>query len=125
MALQDQLSEALAARGIKPLSWRPPEPVYDLAFELQDTVVVVEVKTHGGGGVTQQKRLGIGQLVEYLRRMTEIHGRPVHGALLTPESPGDAWAAVLDSVGLVLIDGEETVVADSAAKADRRLQWRA
>lgn len=70
-------------------------------------------------------RLGIGQLVEYLRRMTEIHGRPVHGALLTPESPGDAWAAVLDSVGLVLIDGEETVVADSAAKADRRLQWRA
>lgn len=45
MALQDQLSEALAARGIKPLSWRPPEPVYDLAFELQDTVVVVEVKT--------------------------------------------------------------------------------
>ena len=106
MALQDQLSEALKARDITPLSWRSPEPLYDLAIELGTEIAVVEVKTLGVGGAAQQMRLGAGQLLEYRQRLASLYGRRVRGILLTSAPPGEPWPDALASCDIALIDGE-------------------
>jgi hypothetical protein len=105
MALQDRLSGALAARGITPLSWRSPEPLYDLAFELDDDIVVAEVKTLGLGTPAQQMRLGAGQLLEYRQRLASLYGRRVRAVLLTSAPPGDPWSDALASSDIALISG--------------------
>jgi hypothetical protein len=97
MALQD--------RGVTPLSWRSPEPLYDLAFELDNGIVVVEVKTLGGSG-TQQMRLGTGQLLEYRQRLASLYGRRVRGVLLTSAPPGEPWPGALASSEVALIDDD-------------------
>jgi hypothetical protein len=102
MELQDRLAQELEARGITPLSWRSPEPVYDLAFELGDDIVVVEVKTLATGGAKQQVRLGAGQLLEYRQLLSTIHGRRVRGVLMTSSLVGEPWPEVMASSDMVL-----------------------
>jgi hypothetical protein len=102
MSLQDRLAQELKARGITPLSWRSPEPMYDLAFELCDDIVVVEVKTVAMGGAKQQVRLGAGQLLEYRQLMSSIHGRRVRGVLLASAPAGEPWPDAMASSDLVL-----------------------
>jgi hypothetical protein len=107
MALQDRLSEALEARGITPLSWRSPEPLYDLVFELDEDIVVVEVKTLGVRSAAQQMRLGAGQLLEYRQRLTSLYGRPVRAVLLTSALPGEPWPDALASSAIALMSGDD------------------
>lgn len=107
MALQDRLSEALEERGIVPLSWRSPEPQYDLAFELDDDIVVAEVKTLGLGTPAQQMRLGAGQLLEYRQILASLYGRRVRAILVTSAPPGEPWFEALASSDMVLISGDD------------------
>lgn len=120
MKLQDIVSDALADLGLKPLSWRAPEPIYDLAFELDSMIVVVEVKTLGTGAHSQQMRLGLGQLLEYRHRLSEFHQRDVRGLLVASQLIPAPWPAIFASADAAVASSAELRAGLSQAICDFR-----
>lgn len=107
MELQDRVSVVLEDLGLEPLSWKAPEPFYDLAFELGPIIVVVEVKTLGPGANAQQMRLGLGQLLEYKHRLEKQHQREVRGVLVASRPIPDPWPAIFADVAADAISSVE------------------
>jgi hypothetical protein len=78
------------------------EPLYDLAFELDDDIVVVEIKTLAVGGTRQQVRLGAGQLLEYRQSLSSFYGRRVRGVLMISSPAGEPWPDALAASDILL-----------------------
>jgi hypothetical protein len=104
-ALQEALVAELVNRGLGCRSPAGAEPQYDLAFDHQSRVWVVELKTLGEAHHAQQFRLGLGQLLEYRHRMSELLDEEVGAALLMESLADERWAAIADSAGVSLLDG--------------------
>lgn len=98
------VAAALAADGIEPLSPAPGEPNFDIAWRVDGTLFVAEVKSLTDANEERQLRLGLGQVLRYrsqLSRQTKLEIR----ALLIPERPPSdlSWEAVCASVDVTLI----------------------
>jgi hypothetical protein len=98
--LQNLLADHIAATGRAVFSPTPDDPQYDLAWEIGDVIVVVEVKSLGS--LTEQMRLGVGQVIEYRYNMAGLHSRPVRAVLFVEHDPGADWVALCDSEGIVV-----------------------
>lgn len=81
-AVQDQLAAVLEAAGITPLRPAPHEPQYDLAWQQDDKLWVVEVKSTTPRNEVRQVRAAIGQVLHY-RCDLAAGGRTVHAAVVT------------------------------------------
>jgi len=105
MKLQDDLAEALVARGIDPRSPSGSQPLFDLAFENEGVRYVVEVK--GGDPASQQQvRYGVGQVLEYAHLLSSADA-PVIPVILLESIPPTPWVDLAGQLGVRLLVSTE------------------
>jgi hypothetical protein len=63
--LQNRLSDLVKAAGYRPVDPEPIDPTFDLAWFVEQTLFLVEVKSCTAANETHQLRMGIGQVVDY------------------------------------------------------------
>ena len=63
--IQDQLANAVSARGWKPLSPGVADPLFDVAWIAGNAAWIVEVKSLTEANEDRQLRLGLGQVLSY------------------------------------------------------------
>ena len=118
-SLQNMFADAVTAHGLAPLSPTVDDPQFDLAWEQQDGIVVVEVKSLSELTETHQLRLGIGQVIEYRWNLAGMRSVPVRAVLFVEHEPSNsqwsqlcrdeqitlAWPATLEAALARLLDG--------------------
>lgn len=63
--VQDQLADAVSARGWEPLSPSGSDPLFDIGWIVKDTAWIAEVKSLTESNQDRQLRLGLGQVLSY------------------------------------------------------------
>jgi hypothetical protein len=105
---QNELAEVLREAGIEPLSPKPGEPNYDLAWQAQDATCVAEVKSITNVNEDLQLRLGLGQVLWYRHRLAGVGYDNVIAVLVPERAPRDtAWEQLCNKLGVVLLSGGE------------------
>jgi hypothetical protein len=102
--LQNRLSDLVKAAGYTPMEPESPiDPAFDLAWFVEDTLFVVEVKSCTQGNQTQQLRLGIGQVLDYEDTLL-AHGHSVQPVLYLEQQPAHPrWSGLTQRHGIQLI----------------------
>lgn len=101
---QNALAEFLRARGIEPRSPSPDTPEFDLAWELNKTIYVAEVKSVTLANEEKQLRLGLGQILRYRHLLMEATRKVTVAVLVVEHEPTDAtWRDLCRDVGVVLV----------------------
>ena len=102
--LQNQLSDLVEAAGYTPIDPESPiDPAFDLAWFMEQTLFVVEVKSCTQDNQTQQLRLGIGQVLDYEDTLV-ARGHTVQPVLYLEKQPADLrWSGLTRRHGIQLI----------------------
>jgi hypothetical protein len=102
--LQNRLSDLVEAAGYIPIdSESPIDPAFDLAWFVEQTLFVVEVKSCTQDNQTQQLRMGIGQVLDYEDTLL-ARGHSVRPVLYLEEQPADPrWSRLAQRHGIQLI----------------------
>jgi len=102
--LQNRLSDLVKAAGYTPMDPESPiDPAFDLAWFVEHTLFVVEVKSCTQDNQTQQLRLGIGQVLDYEDTLL-ARGHTVQPVLYLEEQPADPrWSGLGERHGIQLI----------------------
>lgn len=100
--VQDQLAEAVSARGWQPLSPSDSDPLFDVAWTVADEAWIAEVKSLTRANEEQQLRLGLGQVLSYAYLVTwEVQAkRPVLAVEREPSA--SHWPDLCMTHGVVL-----------------------
>ena len=100
--LQNRLANYLRDHGAAPRRPERGDPLYDLAWSIDEHDWVAEVKSLRGANETQQLRIGLGQVIQYAARLRATT-RNIHLALVIEREPRDlTWIDVCASVGVTL-----------------------
>ena len=101
--LQNELATALMQRGRIPLSPLPEDPDFDIAWrEVDDTLVICEVKSLTAASETRQLRMGLGQILDYLDLLS-VRTTKVRGILWVERQPSNLrWITLCERAGVVL-----------------------
>lgn len=100
---QNALADALRARDIEPRSPRSDEPQFDLAWEADGAIFVVEVKSLTDVNEEKQLRLALGQVLRYAQLLT-TDGRQARPIIAAERQPSDsAWVDLCQQLGVLLI----------------------
>jgi hypothetical protein len=102
-ATQNLLAEHVRALGAEPRSPSAKEPNYDLAWELNGTVWVAEIKSMTNSNEEKQLRLGLGQILRY-RQLLQIGDRRVRALIAAEKRPtdGQRWVELCESLEVLL-----------------------
>ena len=102
--LQNRLSDLVKAAGYTPMEPESPlDPAFDLAWFVEGTLFVVEVKSCNQNNQTQQLRLGIGQVLDYEDTLLG-RGHSVQPVLYLEKQPADPrWHGLTQRHGIQLI----------------------
>ncbi|MDQ5823898.1 MAG: hypothetical protein M3441_06745 [Chloroflexota bacterium] len=101
-ATQNMLAQYLSGKGIEPLSPKPADPNFDLAWLHDGIVFVAEVKSITPENEERQLRLGLGQLLRY-RYLLAKTGRSVKAVLMLERKPEDqGWTELCEQEGIIL-----------------------
>jgi hypothetical protein len=99
---QDALADAVTAAGFVPRSPVPGEPVFDIAWEDGDTIVVAEIKSLTERNEEKQLRLALGQVLRYAH-LLGVKDRPVRRVIAVEWEPSDAsWTGLCAALGVAL-----------------------
>jgi hypothetical protein len=105
---QNELARLLRSAGIEPRSRLPHEPNFDLAWEVDGTVFVAEVKSITDENEEEQLRLGLGQVLRYRHHLERLGHKRVVAVLVPERAPRDtSWGDLCRELQLVLIGREE------------------
>ena len=100
---QEQLVEVALGAGRLPRSPRPGEPMFDVAWEDGDAIVVAEVKSVTERNEERQLRLALGQVLRYAH-LLGAKGRPVRPVVALERAPSDgSWATLCAGAGVTLV----------------------
>ena len=100
---QEALAEAVTAAGLVPRSPLPGEPVFDIAWEDNGTIVVAEVKSLTPRNEEKQLRLALGQVLRYAH-LLGAKGQPVRRVIAAERKPTDgSWVDLAQCVGVLLV----------------------
>jgi hypothetical protein len=100
--LQNHLAEVVRLAGHEPLSPRPSEPQYDLAWIAANEIWIVEVKSLTAVNELSQMHQAIGQVTDYAHRI-EPGPKIVRKAIAVEQQPrGAHWFGLLRDQGIVL-----------------------
>jgi hypothetical protein len=103
IATQNLLAEDAERAGFVPLSPGPGEPEYDVAWQDDDDIVVVEVKGLIPANEVRQLRLGLGQLLDYRSVLAGLD-RTVRAVLAVERAPLDSrWVSLCAEVDVALV----------------------
>ena len=94
----------MEAAGYTPIDPESPiDPAFDLAWFVEHTLFVVEVKNCTEVNQTQQLRMGIGQVLDYEDTLL-ARGHTVQPVLYLEEQPADPhWSGLAQRHGIQLI----------------------
>lgn len=106
MQLQDRLADELLERGVEPRSPGSEEPQFDLVFEHAGVAYVVEAKT-GDPVVSQQVRIGVGQVLEYCHLARGAIAADVRPVLLLEAEPPDPWQGLSKDLGITILRADD------------------
>ena len=100
--VQDQLADAVSARGWEPLSPSGTDPLFDIGWIVADTAWIAEVKSLTESNEDRQLRLGLGQVLSYayLVDWGAAANRPVLAVERKPSAPH--WPDLCASHGVKL-----------------------
>lgn len=102
MKVQDELADAVSARGWQPLSPRDSDPLFDIGWITAEAAWITEVKSLTATNEERQLRLGLGQVLSYayLVDWDVTVNRPVLAVERRPSS--SYWSDLCMSHGVVL-----------------------
>lgn len=101
--LQNLIAAHLRASGLTPVDPRPGDPQFDVGWEAEGGVGIVEVKSLTEANEEAQLRLGLGQLLRYRQQMRRGDWE-VRAFLAVERQQQDvSWAALCEEVGVVLV----------------------
>lgn len=100
--VQDQLADAVSARGWEPLSPSGSDPLFDIGWIVEDTAWIAEVKSLTESNQERQLRLGLGQVLSYayLVDWGAAAYRPILAVERQPTAP--YWLDLCASYGVKL-----------------------
>lgn len=100
--VQDQLADAVSARGWHPLSPSGSDPLFDIGWVVSDTAWIAEVKSLTESNEDRQLRLGLGQVLSYAYSVDwgAVSYRPVLAVEREPTAP--YWPELCESHGVRL-----------------------
>ncbi|MDX8031746.1 hypothetical protein SK803_16090 [Lentzea sp. BCCO 10_0856] len=105
--LQNQLASFVKEQGLQPLSPTTSDAPFDIAFWLNDRLVLCEVKSLPVTSEVDQLRYGLGQLLEYAHDYM-CRGDEVQPVLYVERRPSDRrWEMICSLNGVVLAWPEE------------------
>jgi len=113
--MERYLADFAGTHGSMPRSATDGEPLYDLAWERNGTIVVAEVKSTTPTNHRQQVRLGVGQVIEYSALLEASTGLIVHRVLLISDDPTPDDLLLADAAGVLIIgpqDLDELIITD-------------
>jgi hypothetical protein len=101
---QNALAQVLREAGVEPRSRRPREPNFDLAWVIEGTVFVAEIKSITDDNEEEQLRLGLGQVLRYRHRLQHLGHDHVVAVLVPERAPRDSsWGELCREVGVALL----------------------
>jgi len=99
---QNLLAAALEAAGLTPLSPRPEDPQFDIAWITDNEVWACEVKSLRPQNELSQMHSAIGQVIDYAHRLDDQ--RPIRKMIAVEQQPtSDHWVAECAAQGIVLV----------------------
>lgn len=99
---QNRLAGVVLAAGWRPVSPRPSEPQYDVAWRASAGLFVAEVKSLTEANEERQLRLGLGQVLRY-RHVLAVNDEKVTAVLAVERQPTDpTWLDLCAALGVVL-----------------------
>lgn len=99
--LENWLADRAHQAGRAPIDPAPDDPRFDLAWETQQGLTIVEVKSLTSGNETSQLRTALGQVLEYRQQLgPELVARAV--IFVEREPSGPHWMDVCAGVGVEL-----------------------
>lgn len=95
MDVQDALAEAVWNHGLNPLSPRPGDPQFDIAWMQDGVAYVTEVKSLTDVNEERQLRLGLGQVLSYVHLLNWPAAHAVRAVLAVERQPtADYWTTL-------------------------------
>lgn len=90
---QNRLADVLRERGVSPISPRPQDPQFDIAWIAGDRLTIAEVKSIRPVNMVQQVRLGIGQVLHYAHQIAVRTQKGPPATVLVPSQAitRDLW----------------------------------
>lgn len=99
---QNKFANFLSEKGLTPLSPKPNEPNFDIAWKKADETWVAEIKSITKENEEKQLRLGLGQLIRYCHILKD-KGK-VRGVLVIEREPSDiSWESLCIEHGILLV----------------------
>ncbi len=101
---QNQIAEIVRELGLAPLSPKPGEPEYDLAWKAGGTLFVCEVKSLTPEIEERQLRTAVGQVIRYRQRLNAAGHEPARAVIATEQAPVDkSWGALCTDENILLV----------------------
>ena len=101
--VQEALAAAARAAGFVPRSSTPGEPVFDVAWDDGNAIVVAEIKSLTVRNEEKQLRLALGQVLRY-GHLLGAKGRPVRRVIAVERKPSDSsWKDLCAASGVELV----------------------
>lgn len=99
---QNKLAAHLMGNGYVPLSPRPGEPNFDIAWMQHGVLYVAEIKSITPQNEEQQLRMGLGQVLHYRYRLQSM-GMIVQAVLMTERQPFNTeWVDLCRNLDVIL-----------------------
>ena len=103
MDVQDQLAEAVRSAGVEPRSPAPHDPQFDVAWQINESAFVAEVKSVTEENEDRQLRLGLGQVLCYAFLLDWPGVNDVQPVLAVERPPTDEyWGELCKEHGVIL-----------------------
>ncbi len=100
--VQNQLADAVKARGWEPLSPSDSDPLFDVGWIVTDTAWIAEVKSLTPANEERQLRLGLGQVLSYAH-LVDWGFENNHPVLAVEREPSSGyWPDLCESHGVAL-----------------------
>jgi hypothetical protein len=93
--VQDALAQVIAEHDLEPLSPRPGDPKFDVAWVQEGVAFVAEVKSLTDANEERQLRLGLGQVLSYVHILEWPNADAVRAVLAVERKPtADYWTTL-------------------------------
>jgi hypothetical protein len=103
MDIQDALAKALRTHGLRPLSPKPSDPQFDIAWVQDDVAFITEVKSLTDANEERQLRLGLGQVLSYAHLLNWPGAHAVRAVLAVERRPtADYWTTLCAEHDVIL-----------------------
>jgi hypothetical protein len=101
---QNKIADIIRKLGLIPKSPKAGEPDFDIAWKVNDTLFVCEVKSITRINEEKQLRMAIGQVIRYRQKLNSIGYEPVRAVIAAEREPTDtSWDELFINEDIVFV----------------------